>query len=150
MEGIEMQLRTLGKVDLGMTIQQNSLEKGTGNHKYRFGRSEEDGFKRGERPFVRKKGVRNEQMAVSCHLNRREISDFDKKEDDSVLDICTQAPVTLTFLVSGFRQESRALLVSSGVFRLGLTSQFVLWIDVQHFPEGPLVMKLQGNSELKH
>ena len=45
MEGIEMQLRTLGKVDFGMTIQQNSLEKGTGKHKYRFGRSEEDGFK---------------------------------------------------------------------------------------------------------
>ena len=40
--------------------------------------------------------------------------------------------------------------VSSGVFRLGLTSQFVLWIDVQHFPEGPLVMKLQANSELRH
>lgn len=36
MEGIEMQLRTLGKVDLGMTIQQNSLEKGTGKHKYRL------------------------------------------------------------------------------------------------------------------
>lgn len=53
MEGIEMQLRTLGKVDLGMTIQQNSLEKGTGKHKYSFGRSEEDGFKRRERPFVR-------------------------------------------------------------------------------------------------
>ena len=50
-------------------------------------------------------------MAVSCHLNWREISDFHKKEDDSVLDICAQAPVTLAFLVTGFRQESQALLV---------------------------------------
>ena len=46
MEGIEMQLRTLGKVDLGMTIQQNSSEKGTEKHKYCFGRCEEVGFKR--------------------------------------------------------------------------------------------------------
>lgn len=74
-------------------------------------------------------------MAVSCHLNWNEISAFPKKEGDNVLDLCAEAPVTLIFLVIGFRQVSWALLVISGLFRLGPASQFVLRMDLQQSPE---------------
>lgn len=79
MEVIEIYLRTLTKVDLGMTIRKfyckpkcNVLK----NINMILVELEKEGFKAEAGHSVRKRGVKNESMVVPCHLNCNEISAF--------------------------------------------------------------------------